>query len=93
MAFAVIVPGTFEVQMMSNVPTATLQQIMNIKQTAPGLRIWLSIGGWDFSDNGTDTQPVWGDLSSSAEKRNKFINNLVTFMTTWGLDGVDLDWE
>jgi chitinase len=92
-AFGSITPGTFEVKMMDKVPMSVVTQIMNLKQNAPGLRIYLSLGGWDFSDNGTDTQPVWGDLSSTNDKRQKFIANLEKFMLTWGFDGVDLDWE
>ncbi len=85
-AFATIVSGTFEIQMMSNVPSSTILQIMNLKQKAPGLRICISIGGYYFSDNGTDTQPY------GRRSRTK-LNNLTTFMTTWDLDGINLDWE
>lgn len=92
-AFGEIVPGTFEVKMMDKIPISVLTEIMNLKQKAPGLRIYLSLGGWDFSNNGTATQPVWGDLSSTIDKRAKFIDNLEKFMLTWGLDGVDLDWK
>jgi len=71
----------------------TISQITNLKQRAPGLKIWISIGGWTFSDNGTKTQPVWGDLASTQVKRTQFTNNLYKFMKHWGFDGVDLDWE
>ncbi|KAG4436704.1 hypothetical protein IFR05_007818 [Cadophora sp. M221] len=54
---------------------------------------WIALGGWTFSDNETDTQPVWGDLSSTPAKRKTFIGQLMKFMDFWGLDGVDLDWE
>ncbi|KAI1211222.1 family 18 glycosyl hydrolase [Annulohypoxylon truncatum] len=69
------------------------EQIMALKENAPGLKIFLSLGGWTFSDNGTDTQPVWGDIASTSANRQKFIMNLVNFMTQFGFDGVDLDWE
>jgi chitinase len=32
-------------------------------------------------------------LSSTPEKRAKFIDELIKFMRAWGFDGVDLDWE
>lgn len=44
------------------------------------------------AQNDTTTQPVWGDLSSTPAKRKKFIVALVKFMTSFGFDGVDLDW-
>ena len=71
----------------------TISQITNLKQKAPGLKIWISIGGWTFSDNDTDTQAVWGDLASTPSKRTQFATNLYKFMKEWGFDGVDLDWE
>ncbi|KAI3336893.1 carbohydrate-binding module family 18 [Xylariaceae sp. AK1471] len=92
-AFGSIAPDTYEITPMNGISISTISQIMGIKQNAPGLRIYLSLGGWSYSDNGTATQPVWGDLSSTAEKRNKFIDQLAKFMRTWGFDGVDLDWE
>jgi len=32
-------------------------------------------------------------MSSSASNRQTFINGLISFMNTYGFDGVDLDWE
>ncbi|KAI0141566.1 hypothetical protein GGR57DRAFT_487122 [Xylariaceae sp. FL1272] len=92
-AFGSMAPDTYEITPMNGIAIATISEIMAIKQTAPGLRIYLSLGGWTYSDNGTDTQPVWGDLSSTPAKRTKFIDQLAKFMRTWGFDGVDLDWE
>ncbi|KAI1119842.1 hypothetical protein F5Y10DRAFT_283740 [Nemania abortiva] len=92
-AFGSMAPDTYEITPMNGIAIATISQIMGIKESAPGIRIFLSLGGWSYSDNGTATQPVWGDLSSTPEKRNMFIDNLAKFMRTWGFDGVDLDWE
>ncbi|KAF2733512.1 hypothetical protein EJ04DRAFT_468282 [Polyplosphaeria fusca] len=93
LAFAYIEPKTFEIVPMQGVSEHTISQITNLKQRAPGLKIWISIGGWTFSDNDTDTQAVWGDLASSQNKRTTFANNVYKFMKHWGFDGVDLDWE
>ena len=78
---------------MPNVGEIVFSQISNLKQKAPGLKIWISIGGWTFSDNDTDTQAVWGDLASTQAKRTTFATNLRKFCKEWGFDGVDLDWE
>jgi chitinase len=56
------------------------------------LEVFVSIGGWTFSDNGTATQPVFGDIASTDANRQKFADRLVIFMTLYGFDGVDLDW-
>ena len=92
-AFGYVTPDTYDIEPMLGFDTEVLQQIMNLKQNAPGLRIYISLGGWDYFDNGTTTQLVFGDMSSSGEKRAQFISKLATFMSYWGFDGVDLDWE
>ncbi|RYN58904.1 hypothetical protein AA0114_g1804 [Alternaria tenuissima] len=93
LAFAYIEPETFEIVPMPRTPDDVFSQITNLKQKAPGLKIWISLGGWTYSDNGTDTQAVWGDLARTGANRYKFAANLHKFMKTWGFDGVDLDWE
>lgn len=93
LAFAYIEPDTYEIVPMPKVTEEIISQITNLKQRAPGLKIWISLGGWTYSDNGTATQAVWGDLSSTLAKRTKFAWNLYKFLKTWGFDGVDLDWE
>jgi len=67
-------------------------EITNLKQKAPGLKIWISLGGWTFSDNDTDTQSVWGDIARTSRNRARFTTNLYKFMKTYGFDGVDIDW-
>lgn len=92
-AFAYIAPKTYEIYPMNETSEEIFLEIMQLKQTAPGLKIFLSLGGWTYSDNETDTQPVWGELASTSANRQKFIGNLVNFMTNYGFDGVDIDWE
>jgi chitinase len=48
--------------------------------------------GQTFSDNGTITQPIFGEIAGNAGNRAKFINNLLNFMQNYGFDGVDMDW-
>lgn len=78
---------------MAPIDISVFEELTDLKHKAPGLQIWLSLGGWTFSDNGTDTQPVFADLSSTTQKRQKFISNLASFLREWGFDGVDIDWE
>ena len=92
-AFAYIKPQTYEIYPIQGSSIAGFRSVTALKQHAPNLKVWLSIGGWDFSDNGTETQAVWGDLASSPAKRQSFIDRLENFMVEWGFDGVDLDWE
>ncbi|ETS76426.1 hypothetical protein PFICI_11813 [Pestalotiopsis fici W106-1] len=91
-AFGYIQPETYEIapDLSSD---EIMDQIIHLKEDAPGLKIYISLGGWTYSDNDTDTQAVWGDLASTPIKRQKFISQLANFMLHFGFDGVDLDWE
>ncbi|KAM7204861.1 family 18 glycosyl hydrolase [Rhypophila sp. PSN 637] len=92
-AFYYIEPGTFAIDRMPGVPPSAYNQLVDLKEKAPGLKVWLAIGGWTFSDNNTVTQPLWNEVSKNAANRNKFISGLIKFMSDQGYDGVDLDWE
>lgn len=92
-AFGYIDPETFDVVPMPGTDIAIYRNVAALKAHNPNLKVWLSLGGWDFSNNDTATQPVFGNISSSAANRAKFIAALIKFMKEWGFDGVDLDWE
>jgi len=70
-----------------------LTQILTMKSQNPNVKMMISLGGWSFTDNGTDTQPVYSDMVSTTAKRAKFIDNLFSFLMQYGFDGVDFDWE
>lgn len=92
-AFGYIKPGSYEIYPIPGASIETFKDLTDLKQQAPGLRVWLALGGWTFSDNDTDTQPVFGEIARTPENRLKFILELEKFMLHWGFDGVDLDWE
>ncbi|KAI0523939.1 glycosyl hydrolases family 18-domain-containing protein [Xylaria bambusicola] len=71
----------------------TLKEFASLKRRNPAVKVTIALGGWTFNDNGTIWQPVFSDLSSSKEKRSRFIDQLTKFMKRFGFDGVDLDWE
>ncbi|KAG6137223.1 hypothetical protein E4U12_000748 [Claviceps purpurea] len=56
------------------------------------LEIFVNIGGWTFSDNDTYTQPVFGNIARSSENRQLVTDEVASFLTYYGFDGVELDW-
>ncbi|KAF5671745.1 hypothetical protein FHETE_3958 [Fusarium heterosporum] len=97
-AFAYIDPDTYEITTMDSSTLDTLfQEVTAIKSMKSGLgdpiEVWIAIGGWTFSNNHTDTQPLFGEIAKTEKNRKIFSDNLVKFMTRYGFDGVDLDWE
>ncbi|MDO6433455.1 carbohydrate-binding protein [Flavitalea sp. BT771] len=55
---------------------------------ANGVKAQISVGGWN---NGDDSH--FETLAGNATYRTNFVNNLVSFVAQYGLDGVDIDWE
>ncbi|WP_426746551.1 RICIN domain-containing protein [Myxococcus faecalis] len=55
---------------------------------ARGVKVLIAVGGWN---NGDDS--AFEQLAASAGTRTTFVNTLVSYVTTAGLDGVDIDWE
>ncbi|KAI0971243.1 carbohydrate-binding module family 18 [Xylaria arbuscula] len=93
LAFGYITPGSYDIAMMPGVPDSVITDVMALKQHNPGIKMIISLGGWTFSDNGNDTQPVFGDIVSSTGNQLKFISKLLAFVNQYGFDGVDFDWE
>ncbi|KAI7261488.1 glycoside hydrolase family 18 protein, partial [Hortaea werneckii] len=93
-AFAYIDPKTYRIVTMdAQTPSSLFKDTANLKSIKPSLEVFVSVGGWTFSDDGTPTQPVFSDIASDPSKRQTFADNVVDFMKLYGFDGIDLDWE
>lgn len=51
-----------------------------------GTKVMLSIGGWTWSNN-------FPAIAASTSARQKFANACAGFISSYNLDGVDIDWE
>ncbi|MFL5729656.1 MAG: Ig-like domain-containing protein [Cytophagaceae bacterium] len=69
---------------------AMLQQIV-ANAHAAGKKVFIAIGGW--SDGGTPLDPTFEALAASATSRATFVNAAMNLVSTYNLDGVDIDWE
>ena len=90
-------------------PEHLFQEVNDLKKYNSRLQVWISVGGWTFSDNGTSTQPVFGNIARSAGNRRAFAANVLKFLNRYGFDGrlpnpghkpcltvvvgIDIDWE
>ena len=61
-------------------------QLARLKNIYPHLRTLISVGGWTLSDD-------FSDIAASSNARSTFAASAVSFMTNYGFDGIDLDWE
>ncbi|KAJ7209087.1 putative class V chitinase [Mycena rebaudengoi] len=92
-AFAFIDPQSFAVAPMDSGHVELYSRLTNLKNRSPGLQVWISIGGWSMNDPDQPTATTFSDLAGSADAQKKFFTSLISFMSTYGFDGVDIDWE
>jgi len=62
------------------------RQLNVLKQAHPHLQTLISVGGWTWSGR-------FSDIALTPESRAQFARSCVDFMTRYGFDGIDLDWE
>ncbi|GAB1213968.1 hypothetical protein ATERTT37_003124 [Aspergillus terreus] len=91
-AFATIDPQSFEVNPADARDVDLYTRVTSRKQLDPNLKVFIALGGWTFNDPGP-TQTIFSDLAASEDKQKAFFKSLVSFMSTYDFDGIDLDWE
>ena len=64
----------------------SLAGLRALREERPGLRLLLSVGGWDRSEG-------FSDAAATPEGRKDLARSAVALMAEQGLDGIDLDWE
>ena len=90
MAFASIDPVSFKIKLQNPNDDEVYRQFIDLKQR--GVKVWLGVGGWEFTDEGP-TRTTWSDLASSATNRKAFITSTIEFIKKYGFEGFDVDWE
>lgn len=63
------------------------RKFVQLKNLNPRLKVTIAIGGWN------EGSKKYSDMAKDPEKRAKFINSTIDFITQHGFDGLDLDWE
>ena len=67
--------------------TGLLRKVLALKQSKPSLKVLLMIGGWGEKADG------FSMMARDAGKRTAFCEACKAHVDTYGLDGIDLDWE
>ncbi|KAJ3544190.1 hypothetical protein NM208_g3186 [Fusarium decemcellulare] len=92
LAFASIDPKTFQIVPASSKDPELYRELTRKKKIDPKLKVFIAIGGWAFNDPGP-TVTTFSDIARSDANQRTFIKSLISFMATYGFDGVDIDWE
>jgi len=88
-------------------PTRTMRgyeaATRGMKAKSPGIKVLISVGGWNFNDcaaspaatvgQGSATCELFSNIAASEENTRLFARNVIDFCRKWGFDGFDLDWE
>ncbi|KAL8966795.1 MAG: hypothetical protein Q9183_003206, partial [Haloplaca sp. 2 TL-2023] len=90
-AFASIDPNTYAVVPDNPIDVDIYPRFTKLQSSS--LETWIAIGGYDFSDEERDTHFTWSRLAESAANRAAFIQSLMDFMSKYGFQGADIDWE
>ncbi|MCR2805840.1 glycosyl hydrolase family 18 protein [Paenibacillus soyae] len=61
-------------------------QLRKLKQRYPHLKTFISVGGWSWSGK-------FSDAALTDASRSAFADSAVSFLTKYGFDGIDIDWE
>jgi chitinase len=69
-----------------DVDSSNFSKLNALKQINPNLKTLISIGGWSWSDK-------FSDVALTDASRSTFADSVVSFIVTYGFDGIDIDWE
>lgn len=94
LAFVYIDPDSYKIVAMDDnrMATGLYARVADTKKRNPNLKVWISVGGWSFNDEGI-YQSVFSTIAGSKFISELFADYLVEFMNMYGFDGVDIDWE
>jgi chitinase len=70
------------------IPEGMIEPNLISRAHANGVKVLLSIGGGDGIQG-----PRFNQMAASETARQNFVANVRTLLTTYGYDGVDIDWE
>lgn len=62
------------------------RQLAYLRQRYPQLKIMLSVGGWTGSG-------MFSEVAADSQKRCNFAQSAAEWMSLYGFDGLDIDWE
>ncbi|KAL4734493.1 hypothetical protein BDV11DRAFT_212744 [Aspergillus similis] len=86
-AFAGINSETSEIETVYANDDTYLADFNALKNKKSSLKTFISVGGWDLGGK------IFSDMTSFPGTRSAFVKSAISFMETWGFDGIDIDWE
>ncbi|KAK5657940.1 hypothetical protein OQA88_2491 [Cercophora sp. LCS_1] len=92
-AFAHLDPATFAIVPADPGDVALYRQVTDMKGDDPNLKVYIALGGWDHDGPWNPTARAFSRLVASEANQQAFFTSLISFMSTYNFDGIDIDWE
>lgn len=92
LAFAFVDSSSFKAAPMSDLDTALYPRFTGLKDTDPGLKTWISVGEWSMNVPNQYSAATFSSLAASTSAQSSFFASLLSFMSTYRFDGIDIDW-
>lgn len=73
--------------------TVLYPALLKLKQQAPHLKLYLTIGGWNFNNPDALSKTLFSEMVSKPEHRREFIDSCMDYARRFHFDGIDIDWE
>ncbi|KAJ7841244.1 hypothetical protein B0H13DRAFT_1910385 [Mycena leptocephala] len=80
-----------EIQLSAN-DAPLLKELVAQKKFYPNLKVSIAVGGWAFSEDDA-TRDLFSVMIASASTRATFITSVKKFISTYSVDGFDIDFE
>ncbi len=73
------------------VPKPELLQQMVAEAHAHGVKVFAAVGGFSYENK--PLEPTFAAMAANEESRVRFVQAMTDVVTTYDLDGIELDWE
>ncbi|KAF9527525.1 glycosyl hydrolases family 18-domain-containing protein [Crepidotus variabilis] len=90
-SFASVSRGDFKLTETQSDDKQLIAELQALKKTNPNLKTMWAVGGWAFND--PPTQDIFSLMVRTPASRTTFVNNVISQLTSYGFDGLDIDWE
>ncbi|KAK0729548.1 hypothetical protein B0H67DRAFT_638150 [Lasiosphaeris hirsuta] len=64
-----------------------------MKRMSGETRVFIAIGGLSFNDPDAETATTLSDIAQGEDNQRACISSLISFLATYGFDGVDINWR
>lgn len=78
--------------MLNSYDQPVLRQVVALKSRWPNLKVTVAIGGWTYSTD-DPLSTTFSKMLSTQANRARFITSVQDHIRSYGLDGIDIDFE